>query len=63
MVEVVGAVVMGAADFLVFVFVVVVFDSDFVGDARAWTRQAPWYLPYGDALCVVFREFAACVCV
>ena len=36
---------------------------DFAGGAWAWTRQAPWYLPCGEAVCVVFREFAACVCV
>ena len=61
-VVVVAAVATGATVF-VFVVVVVVFDFDFAGGARAWTRQASWYLPCGEAVCVVFREFAACVCV
>ena len=33
----------------------------YTGGAWAWTRQAPWYLPCGEAVCVVCREFAACV--
>ena len=43
--------------------VVVVVDFDFAGGLRAWTRQAPWYLPCGEAVCVVCREFAASVYV
>ena len=36
---------------------------DYAGGARAWTRQAPWYVPCGEVVCIVLREFAACVCV
>ena len=43
--------------------VVVVVDVDFAGGARAWTRQAPWYLLCGEAVCIVCCEFAACVYV
>ena len=43
------------------VVVVVVVDFDFASGAQAWTRQAPWYLPCGEAVCVVCHEFAACV--
>ena len=42
---------------------VVVIVVDFAGGSRAWTRQAPWYLPCGEAVCVVCHEFVACVCV
>ena len=52
----VGVVAMGAA---VFVGVVVVVDFDFAGGPRAWTRQAPWYVPCGEAVCIVCREFLA----
>ena len=45
------------------VVVVVVVDFDFAGGARAWTRQAPLYLPCGEAVCVVCCEFAVCVYV
>ena len=34
---------------------------DYVGGAWAWTKQAPWYLSYGETVCIVCREFAACV--
>ena len=53
----------GAAIFVVVVVVIVVVDSDFAAIAWAWTRQAPWYLPCGEAVYIVFCEFAACVCV
>ena len=43
------------------VVVVVVVVVDFAGGARAWTRQAPWYLPCGEAVCIVCCDFAACV--
>ena len=46
---------------VVVVVVVVVVDFDFAGGAQAWTRQEPWYLPYGEAVCVVLHEFLACV--
>ena len=52
-----------AMEAAVFLVVVVVVDFDFTGGARAWTRQARWYLPCGEAVCVVCHEFAACVCV
>ena len=45
------------------VVIVVVFNFDFAGGARAWTRQAPWYLPCGEVVCIVRREFEACVYV
>ena len=32
---------------------------EYLGCARAWTRQAPWYVPCAGAACVVCREFAA----
>ena len=38
-----------------------VFVFDYAGLAQTWTRQAPWYLPCGEAVCVVYCEFAACV--
>ena len=60
-VVVVGLVAMRAAIFVVVVVVVV--DSDSADGALAWTRQAPWYLPCGEAMCVVFCEFVACVYV
>ena len=41
--------------------VVVVVEFDFAGGARAWTRQSLRYLPCGEAVCIVCREFAACV--
>ena len=41
--------------------VVVVVDFNFADGAWAWTRQAPWHLPCGEAMCVVCPEFAACV--
>ena len=53
-----GAVAMGAT---IFVVVVVVVDFDFASVARAWTRQAPWCVPCGEAVCVVCREFPACM--
>ena len=34
---------------------------DYISGARAWTRQAPWYVPCGEAVCVMCREFLACV--
>ena len=34
---------------------------DCVGGAQAWTRQAPWYVPCGEAVCVMCHEFPACV--
>ena len=55
-----GAVATGAA---IFVVVVVVVDFDYTGVARAWTRQAPRYLPCGEAVCIMFCEFVAYVCV
>ena len=33
------------------------------GCARAWTRQAPWYMPCARAACLVCREFAICAYV
>ena len=32
----------------------------YAGCARAWMRQAPWYVPCALAGCVGCREFAAC---
>ena len=32
-------------------------------DAWAWTRQAPWYMPCAQAVCVMCCEFVACVYV
>ena len=58
--EVVVAVATGATVFVVVVVVAVV-DFDFVGGARAWMRQAPWYLPFGEAMCVMCCDFRACV--
>ena len=52
---------MGAV--VVVVVIVVVVDFNFAGGARAWTRQAPWYLPCDEAVCIVCHEFAACVYV
>ena len=37
-----------------------VFASDYAGCARAWTRQVPWYVPCGEAVSIVCREFLAC---
>ena len=37
--------------------VVVVVDSDYASSAQAWTRQAPWYMPCGKAMCVVCCKF------
>ena len=34
---------------------------DYTSGARAWTRQAPWYMPCREAVCVVCHEFPACV--
>ena len=34
---------------------------DYAGGAWAWTRQRPWYLPCGETVCIVCREFATCV--
>ena len=31
-----------------------------VSCARAWTRQAPWYVPCASAACILCCEFAAC---
>ena len=31
-----------------------------VSCARAWTRQAPWYVPCALAACILCREFVAC---
>ena len=45
------------------IVVVVVVDLDFVHGAQAWTRQASWYLPCGEVVCIMCRAFAACVCV
>ena len=51
-----GPVATRAAIFVVVVVVVVV-----AGVGRAWTRQAPWYVPCGEAMCVVCHKFPACV--
>ena len=32
---------------------VVVVDSYYTGGSRAWTRRAPWYVPFGEVVCVV----------
>ena len=45
------------------IVVVLVFDFYFACGARAWKRQAPWYLPCGEAVCVMCHEFAARVYV
>ena len=45
------------------VLIVVVFDLYCASEARAWTRQAPWYVPCAQVVCVLCREFAVCVCV
>ena len=34
-----------------------------VSCARAWTRQAPWYVPCASAACTLCREFVACAYV
>ena len=34
-----------------------------VSCARAWTRQAPWYVPCALAACILCREFVACTYV
>ena len=31
---------------------------DYAGGAQAGKRQAPWYLPCGEAVCIVCHEFA-----
>ena len=54
-------VAVGAA--VVAVAVVVFIDLYRVGDKRAWTRQAPWYVACARAVCVVCRKFVACVYV
>ena len=46
---------------VVVVVVAVVVDLYYTGGALAWTRQAPWYGPCGEAVCVVCRELATCV--
>ena len=35
----------------------------YAGCARAWTRQAPWYMPCTSATCILRCEFAACAYV
>ena len=37
----------------VVVVIVVLFDFDSASGGRAWTRQAPWYLPCGESVCVM----------
>ena len=34
-----------------------------VGCARAWMREAPWYVPCASATCILCREFAICAYV
>ena len=34
-----------------------------VSCARAWTRQAPWYVPCASAACILCREFVTCAYV
>ena len=34
-----------------------------VSCARAWTRQAPWYVTCASAACILCREFVACAYV
>ena len=41
--------------------VVVVVDFYYAGGARAWTWQALWYMPCGDAVCDVCCDFATCM--
>ena len=41
--------------------VVALFGFYCTGGAWAWTRQAPWYMPCGEAVCVVCHEFATYV--
>ena len=36
---------------------------DYIGGAWAWTRQSPWYLLCGEAVCIVFCKFVAYVYV
>ena len=36
---------------------VVAFYSYYAGGSRAWTRQASWYVPCGEAMCIVCRDF------
>ena len=58
--EVAAAVVAVAIGVTVVFFV---FDFYFAGGAWTWMRQAPWYLPCGEAVCIVYHEFVACVYV
>ena len=62
-VVVVVVAVVVAAVVVVVVAIVVVFDFDFDGGARVWTRQAPWYLPYGEVVRIICHEFVAYVYV
>ena len=32
---------------------------DYAGGAQAWTRHAPWYLPCGEAVYIIYPKFAA----
>ena len=35
--------------------------AQYAGCARAWMRQAPWYVPCASSGCVGCREFTTCV--
>ena len=59
MVVAVGLVVVALE--VIIVFIVVTIGLYCAGDPRAWTRQTPWYVPCARAVCVVCRDFAACV--
>ena len=39
----------------------VTLDFYYANGARAWTRQALWFMPFVQATCVACREFATCV--
>ena len=53
--------VVGVGVTVAVVIVIVVVAFYCAGDAQAWTRQAPWYVPCAQSVCVVCHEFATCV--
>ena len=51
---------------MVAAMVVVVFvglDYCYAGGARAWTRQAPWYMPRASCMCHVLEDCNICACI
>ena len=55
--------VVGGGNIFVVVVVVVAVVLYYIGGAQAWTRQVPWYVPCGGAMCVLRHDFAPCVYV